>query len=146
MPATSLIKEAKKALLGKSTRLDDEELEYLAQEITKLGFKLGFARAYAQGPSIMEKMIRELERQDKQLEQIKKSLNNLLTSPVLTPLFKWERFSCETTDTKSQSFHHRGNSTRTILNTRNSSVMQPGDGQGDGQFQGFWLYRNAQTG
>lgn len=75
MSATSLIKDAKKLLAGKGGRLDDEELEYLAQEITKLGFKIGFARAYARGPSLMEKMIRELERQDAQLAQIRKVLD-----------------------------------------------------------------------
>jgi molybdopterin-biosynthesis enzyme MoeA-like protein len=70
----SLIKEAKKVLAGKGGRLQDEELEYLAQEITKLGFKLGYARAYASGPSIMKEMIRELEQQHEQLNQIRKIL------------------------------------------------------------------------
>lgn len=42
-----LIKDVKKVLAGKGGRLNDEELEYLAREITKLGFKPGFARAYA---------------------------------------------------------------------------------------------------
>lgn len=71
MPS-NLIREAKKVLAGKGGRLDDEELEYLAREITKLGFKLGFARAYAAGPNLMKKMIRELERQNEQLHQIRK--------------------------------------------------------------------------
>ena len=70
--SSHLIKDAKKVLAGKSGRLDDEELEYLAREITKLGFKLGFARAYAAGPSMMVKMIHELERQGEQLNQIRK--------------------------------------------------------------------------
>jgi hypothetical protein len=70
--SSHLIKDAKKVLAGKGGRLDDEELEYLAREITKLGFKLGFARAYATGPSLMVKMIRKLERQEEQLNQIRK--------------------------------------------------------------------------
>jgi hypothetical protein len=69
-----LIKEAKKVLAGKGGRLEDEELEYLAQEITKLGFKIGFARAYASGPSMMKEMLRELERQNQQLAQIRKTI------------------------------------------------------------------------
>ena len=67
-----LIKDVKKVLAGKGGRLDDEELEYLAREITKLGFKLGFARAYASGPSLMTKMLHQLERQEEQLDQIRK--------------------------------------------------------------------------
>lgn len=72
--ATRLIAEVKKTLGGKSGRLDDEELEYLAREITKLGFKLGYARAYAAGPRLMENMMRELESQQKQLDEIRKVL------------------------------------------------------------------------
>jgi len=67
-----LIKDVKKVLAGKGGRLDDEELEYLAREITKLGFKLGFARAYASGPSLMVKMLHRLEQQEEQLNQIRK--------------------------------------------------------------------------
>ncbi len=70
--ASHLIKDAKKVLAGKSGRLDDEELEYLAREITKLGFKLGFARAYASGPSLIVKLIHRLEQQQNQLDQIRK--------------------------------------------------------------------------
>lgn len=70
----TLIKEAKKVLAGKSGRLEDDELEYLAREITKLGFKLGFARAYAAGPSLVSKLVHELERQDEQVNQIRKTL------------------------------------------------------------------------
>lgn len=70
----SLISEAKKVLAGKAGRLEDEELEYLAREITKLGFKLGFARAYAAGPSLVAKLIHELERQEEQMNQIRKTL------------------------------------------------------------------------
>lgn len=66
-----LIKEARKTLDGKSGPLDDEELEYLAKEITKLGFKLGFARAYAYGPRLMEQLVDELERKEKQIQQIR---------------------------------------------------------------------------
>lgn len=73
--SASLIREAKKVLAGKGGRLDDEELEYLAREITKLGFKLGFARAYAAGPTIMGKMIRELESQEEKLKQVRKVLD-----------------------------------------------------------------------
>jgi hypothetical protein len=72
--SASLIKEARKVLAGKSTRLEDEELEYLAREITKLGFKLGYARAYAAGPSLVAKLIHELERQEVQMGQIRKTL------------------------------------------------------------------------
>jgi hypothetical protein len=70
----ALIKEAKKVLAGKEGRLEDEELEYLARDITKLGFKLGFARAYAAGPSLVAKLIHELERQEEQINQIRKTL------------------------------------------------------------------------
>ncbi len=69
-----LIKEARKLLSGKSGRLEDEELEYLAHRITKLGFKLGFARAYAAGPALVTKLLHELERQDEQMSQIRKTL------------------------------------------------------------------------
>ncbi len=72
--SASLIKEAKKVLAGKASRLEDDELEYLAREITKLGFKLGYARAYAAGPSLVAKLIHELERQEKQVAQIRKTL------------------------------------------------------------------------
>ncbi len=70
----SLIKEAKKVLAGKSGRLEDEELEYLAREITKLGFKLGYARAYAAGPGLVKKLVHELERQEKKINDIRKAL------------------------------------------------------------------------
>ncbi len=72
--SAGLIKEAKKVLAGKASRLEDDELEYLAREITKLGFKLGYARAYAAGPSLVAKLIHELERQEKQVAQIRKTL------------------------------------------------------------------------
>jgi len=70
--SSNLIKEVKKVLAGKGGRLDDEELEYLAHGITKLGFKLGFARAYASGPSLMVELVRRLEQQEEQLNQIRK--------------------------------------------------------------------------
>jgi len=70
--ASHLIKDVKKVLSGKGGRLDDEELEYLAREITKLGFKLGFARAYASGPSLMTELVRRVEQQEEQLKQIRK--------------------------------------------------------------------------
>lgn len=72
--STSLIREAKKVMAGKAGRLEDEELEYLAREITKLGPKLGFARAYAAGPSLVAKLIHALERQEEQMNQIRKTL------------------------------------------------------------------------
>ena len=72
--SAELIKEAKKTLAGKASRLEDQELEYLAMEITKLGFKLGFARAYASGPSLVTKLVRDLELQNAKLEQIQKIL------------------------------------------------------------------------
>jgi len=72
--ASHLIKDVKKVLAGKGGRLDDEELEYLAREITKLGFKLGFARAYASGPSLMHDLVRRIEQQEEQLNQIRKVL------------------------------------------------------------------------
>jgi len=71
-----LVKNARKILNGKGGRLDDEELEYLAHEFTKLGFKLGFARAYAAGPNIIEKLVSEVERQGKKLEQIEAALSS----------------------------------------------------------------------
>ena len=72
--SAALIKEAKKTLAGKASRLEDQELEYLATEITKLGFKLGFARAYASGPSLVTRLVRELERKNKKLQDIEKIL------------------------------------------------------------------------
>lgn len=72
--SASLIKEAKKVIAGKSTALEDQELEFLAREITKLGFKLGHARAYAAGPSLTAKLVRELERKNAQLDQIRAAL------------------------------------------------------------------------
>lgn len=73
--SASLIKEAKKLLAGKSGRLEDEELEYLAREITKLGFKIGFARAYAAGPTLVATLLNELEHKEKQIAQIHKALD-----------------------------------------------------------------------
>ena len=72
--SVALIKEAKKALAGKASRLEDQELEYLAMEITKLGFKLGFARSYASGPTLVAKLLKELESQNVKLEKIEKIL------------------------------------------------------------------------
>jgi len=72
--SASLIKEARKVLAGKAGRLEDEELEYLARQITNLGFKLGYARAYAAGPSLVAKLLHELEQQEEQLKQIGKTL------------------------------------------------------------------------
>ena len=72
--SAALIKEAKKVMQGKSGRLEDQELEFLARDITKLGFKLGPARAYAAGPTLTAKLLRELERKDAQLELIRKAL------------------------------------------------------------------------
>lgn len=66
-----LIKEAHKILDGKSGPLDDEELEFLARDITKLGFKLGFARAYASGPLLAEKLLDELERKENLLGELR---------------------------------------------------------------------------
>lgn len=71
---SGLIREAKQLLAGKMGRLDDEETEYLAQEITKLGFKLGFARAYASGPALIEQLVHELERQEAQLRDVRAAL------------------------------------------------------------------------
>jgi hypothetical protein len=70
----TLIKDARKMLAGKAGRLEDEELEYLAQEITKLGFKLGYARAYAAGPDLVAKLVKRLEKQEKRLDDIRKAL------------------------------------------------------------------------
>jgi len=72
--SASLIKEAKKLLAGKAGRLEDEELEYLAREITKLGFKIGFARAYAAGPALVATLLHDLEQKEKQIAQIHKAL------------------------------------------------------------------------
>lgn len=66
-----LIKEARKILDGKSGPLDDEELEFLARDITKLGFKLGFARSYASGPLMVEKLVDELERKERLLDELR---------------------------------------------------------------------------
>ncbi len=70
--SAQLIKEARKVINGKVTRLDDEELEYLAQQIAKLGFKIGFARAYAAGPTIIKDLVRALEIKEKKLAEIEK--------------------------------------------------------------------------
>ncbi len=70
----SLIREAKKVLAGRGGRLDDEELEYLARDITKLGFKLGFARAYAAGPTLVARLVQELEEKEDQIKAIRKVL------------------------------------------------------------------------
>jgi len=67
----NLVAETRKILSGKNGRLEDEELEFLAREITKVGFKLGFARAYAIGPSLLEKLANELDRKEKQLKQLR---------------------------------------------------------------------------
>ena len=71
---TQLIRSAKKLLTGKSGRLDDEELEYLAKEITKIGFNIGFARAYAAAPTMLEQLVHELERKEQKLADIRKVL------------------------------------------------------------------------
>ena len=73
--SANLIKEAKKLHAGKGGRLEDQELEFLAKEITKLGFKLGFARAYAAGPSMIEKLVRDLEQRDNQIREIQKIID-----------------------------------------------------------------------
>ena len=65
------IKEAKKLVSGKNGILDDEELEFLAKEITKLGFKIGPARSYAAGPSLVKKLVKELEQKNEQLNAIR---------------------------------------------------------------------------
>ncbi|NOX10040.1 MAG: hypothetical protein GXP22_11265 [Gammaproteobacteria bacterium] len=65
-----LLKEVRKVLSGKHGPLDDEELEFLAKKISTLGFKLGFARAYAAGPHLMERLIEELENRDMESEKI----------------------------------------------------------------------------
>lgn len=72
--SASLIKEAKKLLAGKAGRLEDEELEYLAREITKLGFKIGFARTYAAGPTLIAMLVHELEQKENKINQIHKAL------------------------------------------------------------------------
>ncbi len=72
--SATLIREAKKTLAGKASRLEDQELEYLAREITKLGFTLGFARAYASGPSLLTKLVRDLEFKNAKLAEIEKLL------------------------------------------------------------------------
>lgn len=72
-----LIKEARKAISGKTTRLDDEELEFLAKEISKLGFKLGYARAYASGPALVAQLVKELEQKEAQLAEIKKIVSKM---------------------------------------------------------------------
>lgn len=72
--SAGLIKDAKKLLAGKCGRLEDEETEFLAREITKLGFKLGFARAYASGPSMVSKLVKQLEEQEEQIKQIRNAL------------------------------------------------------------------------
>jgi len=72
--SSGLIRGAKKVLAGKAGRLEDEELEYLARNITKLGFKPGYACAYAAGPTLVAKLVHELERQDEKMRQIRKTL------------------------------------------------------------------------
>jgi hypothetical protein len=67
----TLIKEVRKALAGKAGRLEDQELEALAQEITKLGFKIGFARSYAYGPTLMKRLSDALEEAERKLAEIR---------------------------------------------------------------------------
>jgi len=70
--SAELIKEARKALSGKGGRLEDQELEELAKSISKLGFKIGFARAYAYGPSLAKQLADRLEKAEAKLAEIKK--------------------------------------------------------------------------
>ena len=72
---TQLIRSAKKLLSGKSGRLADEELEYLAKEITKVGFNIRFARTYAAAPSMLEQLVHELERKEQKLADINRVLS-----------------------------------------------------------------------
>ena len=65
-----LIKEAKKVITGKSGRLEDQELEELAKSIANLGFKIGFARAYAAGPEMIKHLVKDLEEKNAKLEAI----------------------------------------------------------------------------
>lgn len=69
------LKDARKVLSGRAGRLDDEELEDLAKEITKLGFKLGFARAYAYGPTLVAHLCDELESAERKLAEIGEVVN-----------------------------------------------------------------------
>jgi len=69
--SATLIKEARKYLSGKGGRIEDEELEDLAKEITKLGFKIGFARAYAYGPALVERLCSQLESTEQKLAEIR---------------------------------------------------------------------------
>ena len=69
---SELIKQAHKILDGKSTRLEDEEQEDMAKEIAKLGFKIGFARAYANGPSLARELLKRVERLEAQLDEVRK--------------------------------------------------------------------------
>lgn len=66
----ALIKEAKKLISGKSGRLEDQELEELAKSISNLGFKIGFARAYAAGPDMVIHLLKDLEEKNAKLEAI----------------------------------------------------------------------------
>lgn len=66
-----LVKEVRKTLSGKGGRLEDQELEALAHEITKLGFKLGFARSYAYGPTLMKQLCDALEDAEQKLAEIR---------------------------------------------------------------------------
>ncbi len=72
---SELIKEAHKVLDGKASRLEDQEQEELAKEIAKLGFKVGFARAYANGPSLARELLKRVERLEAQLEEVRKIVN-----------------------------------------------------------------------
>lgn len=71
-----LLQEVRKVLSGKHGPLDDEELEYLAKKISTLGFTLGFARAYATGPYLMERLVEELESRDMESEKIQDVLKH----------------------------------------------------------------------
>ncbi len=66
-----LIKQTRKIIAGKSGPLDDEELEFLARDITKLGFKLGFARAYAIGPTLMHQLVEALAQKEKLIGELR---------------------------------------------------------------------------
>ena len=51
-----------------------KENEELAKNIAKLGFSIGFARAYASGPEMIKHLVKDLEEKNSKLEEIEKIL------------------------------------------------------------------------
>lgn len=74
--SAELIKKTRKVIAGKGGRIEDQELEEMAKSIANLGFKIGFARAYANGPTLMAELCDRLEEAEQQLNDIIRTVIN----------------------------------------------------------------------